>query len=90
MNSLVLFAVLCGLAVAHAQTSSTQWTRPKFCRTLDCPKYEVVRKLPGTNIELRKYDACELRQWLDWTGSALPALLARQHQGATAAGAGAA
>ncbi|KIZ00072.1 hypothetical protein MNEG_7887 [Monoraphidium neglectum] len=32
-----------------------EWTKPAFCKDLECPRYQVVKKI-SDNIELRKYE----------------------------------
>lgn len=47
---LTVFA-MCAVAGAAAQ----QWQAPAFCKDLECPKYQLVKKI-GDDIELRRYE----------------------------------
>lgn len=43
------------LATLSMAGAAAAWTAPAFCKGLECPRFEVLKRL-GDNIELRRYE----------------------------------
>jgi hypothetical protein len=51
---LLLIAVVGLVAASRKDDSGKSWEPPKFCRGMDCPRFEVLQTLGG--LELRRYE----------------------------------
>jgi len=66
----------------HQILYHTQWQAPAFCKELECPKYQLVKKI-GDDIELRRYEpgALGVEQVKGGVGWVLPLVLGAQQEG---------
>jgi hypothetical protein len=63
-NKSALVAAICGLAAipnlaaaaVTMQQAATDWKKPAFCKTLDCPHFEVqMRLVVGVALQRKPY-----------------------------------